>query len=153
MTRAAFDARRFARVRRTAPSAGLSSVPSHKIPEIEHAYCRWMAFVGLLDDDDHDDASQTHFDRKHFAHLQAPEDADVPLGFRATVEFLHAVSGLRKDWCAAWLYRELVDAVAAGTMPGDQITVVYEAALAITQSCRCRRGKRTASAVRIGVSQ
>ncbi len=153
MTRGAFDTRRFARVRRTAPTAGLSPVPSHKIPEMEHAYCRWMAVVGLLDDDAHDDLSQTHFDRKRFAHLQAPEDADVSLGFRATVEFLHAVSGLRKDWCAAWLYRELVDAVAAGNADPGQIRIVYETALAITQSCRCRRGKRTASPVRIGAGQ
>jgi hypothetical protein len=60
---------------------------------------------------------------------------------------------LRKDWCAAWLYREYVDAVAAGNADPAQITVVYETAVTITRSSRCRRGKRTASLVRIGVSQ
>jgi hypothetical protein len=153
MTRVAFSIRRFAKLRRTAPTAGLSPVPCHKIPEMEQAYCRWMAFAGLLGDHDYDDLSQTHFDRTRFAHLQAPEGADVPLGFRATIEFLHAVSGLRKDWCAAWLYREFVDAVAAGNADPGQIRIVYETALAITQSCRCRRGKRTASPMRIGAGQ
>jgi hypothetical protein len=154
MTRSSFNARRFAKVRRAAPTAGLSLVPPHKTLEMEEAYCRWMAFAGHLEDDDNEViAGQIHFDRKHFAHLQAPDDADLSVGFLSTVEFMHAVSGLRKDWCVAWLYREFVDAVAAGTMPGDQITVVYEAALTITRSSRCRRGKRTASLVRIGVSQ
>lgn len=68
---------------------------------LENAHWRYMAFAGLISDDEYQ--KQAEEDRARYPHLlKFTPDGTPVISDQRTADFMVAVTGLPRDWCLAW---------------------------------------------------
>lgn len=117
------------------PTAGLVAPPAQAVDTLDDALQRYLAMncatCGIVP------FGQVLRDRTNFIHLYDPAYLGQPrTDVRKQLEFMHAVTGLPKDWCAYWIYMDWL-MVIAGKASDDEVEGLvmesYENALAITE--------------------
>lgn len=84
---------------------------------LEHAQERFYAASDLIDSDDPTFFEHVESDRREHAHCLGHRVVDC----EGELEFLHRVSGLARDVCAAWNYWDQVEMAASNVLPLDFI--------------------------------
>lgn len=101
------------RVTSTAPRILAPVITPEIDDELEHAQERFYAASDLIDSDDPTFFAHVEIDRREHAHCLCYRFVDLD----GELEFLHRVSGLPRDVCAAWNYRDQVEMAASGLIP------------------------------------
>ena len=96
-----------------ATSLGLPTIPEEDFGELEAALLRHFCASWVMADDIFP-AGVVEADRTRYAHLIAsPGPEHRVIDPDQQVEFMHAVSGLPRSWCATWCYWDFIEAARA----------------------------------------
>lgn len=118
----------------TVPMEGLVVPPPHASGVLENALQRYLA-VHLVTDGVIP-FKQVLRDRTNFIEFyKIDRSGRAIIDERNQVEFMHAVSGLPRTWCAYWTYMDYLGRIVEGTLQGDTDELVeagYRSALEIT---------------------
>lgn len=90
---------------------GLPTPDAAAFGELDTALTRYYVLNGIVPGHVIGE-KQAAADRLLFAHLRTPGEVE----FRATIEFMHAASGLPWDWCVTWAYLDVFTQVQGGLM-------------------------------------
>jgi len=117
------------------PMDGLVAPPEQAVPALDNALQRYLAMNcvthGVIPH------GQVLRDRTAHYHLYERYDAGrSKFDVAKQLEFMHAVSGLPRDWCAYWIYMDWLTVIAdeASDAELDQLVLEgYMIALSITE--------------------
>lgn len=80
----------------------LASIPTDRRNALEAAHWRYMCFTGITSIDQASD-DQAVIDRTNYPHLlKFTIDGQASLSNDRCAEFMSLVSGMPREWCAAW---------------------------------------------------
>lgn len=117
------------------PTEGLVAPPDQAIPTLDDALQRYLAMNcvthGVVP------LGRVLRDRTAYYHLYERCDGNHPKAdVGKQLEFMHAVSGLPKSWCAYWIYMDWLKVIAGKASDSEVERLVYEGyeiALSITE--------------------